>query len=347
MMTLDYHAVCDELIAMGHIDSTMLWTTEQAESKFESDYTSELFRYAQDALTKKYPEFDIDPARFCFVNDEALDAEAKYYDGYYSILLNIGAVRHLYYLFDHEFADADDLLLQEAVSGLEPSISLFLMKFSLIFLFEHERAHLSQFSRQRKIDKSNHLKRHRCFYGFDKRTYKNHEATGKDGKFKLKKHLREMDADLNGVSYAGSHLLLILQTSFNQIPYEYFHELYAAAVASIMVLLHYWFGEDGSRPIYLKKKDHPHPIVRTCYCWDFFFQLLNNNPENITFRPNIDRIRRRAIELQNKIIELNGHNNYHIYSIKKRQKKVNKYIDFLSDKLDTAAETLQYAHRKN
>jgi len=341
----NYQSICDDLVNAGHIDRESIWFPEAGKDEFEKNYTSSFFYYTQNALLKNYPDYVIDPARFCYVNDDGLNAVAKYRSKTFSILINIGVVRELRKIFDTNIAK--DQLVQGLLGAgyvIDTSPGLFLQKIALIFIMEHERAHLAQFSRLLELNKSAHFAANGNFTGYKEIDLIRKEGAGNSKEFKFSDHLLEMDADLSGVSYTGSYIMGELKKKFGEVPYEAFHELFTVALASIMVLFHYWFEDSDSMPIYYQEHTHPHPVIRKAYCWEHFLSILHSNPNQIGFEVDFQRIQENSYVIENRILELNGYKPLDPKTIKKGT--INKYLYTLSDGLTIAKETFQYKYRQ-
>lgn len=342
-----YQSVCDDLVKAEHITPEEVWSPDQGEDQFEINYTKGFFLYTQEALEKEYPDFKISPARFCYINDDALNAEACFHENFYSILINIGAIRNLKDLFDEELIYSKGLLfLENSMKEYGMGLDLFLQQMGLLFIMEHERAHLAQFSRQNEIWRLEYGESDAfLFSNKGERMMRDEQESFEE--FKLSDHLLEMDADLNGVSYVGSFILQQLRNKFSEVPYELFHDLFSAALASLMVLFLHWFREHELIPLYFKERKHPHPMIRTAYCWEHFLQILAMNKKVIGFDVDIVRIREASYDIQNAILDMNGYKGFEPIDIQKNAASINEYLNFLSDNLETEPATFQYKYRKS
>lgn len=343
----NYQSICDDLVTAGHIDSENIWLPDNGEDEFEKNHTNDFFYYTQNALLRDYADYAISPARFCYVNNDKLDAEAIYSNDCFSILINIGVIRNLRYLFEDNVAEDDFLqTLMGSVYTIDSSPDLFLQKIALIFIMEHERAHLAQFSQQLKLDEAEYYATNGNSTNYKKRKRTRKEAAEGPDEFDFLNHLLEMDADLCGVSYIGSYILTRLEEKSGEVPYEQFHELFAIGLASIMVLFHYWFHDSGPAPIYYKEDTHPHPVIRKAYCWEHFLMILDNNEKRIGFTVDINRIQEKSHLIESKILELNNYSSLDPEVIRREAKGIREYLFTLSEGLGNAKETFQFKYRQ-
>lgn len=264
-----YQKICEELKKNKVISANDIFDFEYSPLK---DIYRNYFEYCQENLINYCQNYDIQPARFYFHNEYAVNARAATKNGYFVIGVNMGTIQVPYRLFYEQndmFAENEILCehFKELSTKINVSLGFLMFHLSTLFTYHHELAHLVQKSSLLKMGLTEQ-------YAF----LNNHM-------FNIVKHVLEFDSDLHGADAICSKLLEHFkklspenQTGRNLV------KLLSLGISSIFSYFLLCF--NINQKIYYREFSHPHPLIRISYVLDRFIRVASENlPINVNINP--------------------------------------------------------------
>jgi|SRR5580658_3227734 hypothetical protein len=266
----DYKQISEELISKAGIPRGEIFDYEYSPYKaiFER-----FFQFCQQNLTECSQDYNIQPAKLYYREAYGVNARAGVQNGYYIIGVNKETIARLYDLFynrNNIFEEDSDLL---PYAGLNQSpdtpLGILMFQTACLFTYYHEHGHLIQKSPQLTFGLNEHYKEL------------------KEEEYSQEKHVLEFDADLGGAQLICFHLIDYWkkqQEAFRTE--ESFQRLLSVGAASIFS--YFMLLSTTRQPIYYKKAEHPHPVVRISYIMDCFIKVAQINlPEGVNIKANL------------------------------------------------------------
>lgn len=303
----------------------------------------EIFNYESDPYKKKYDaifnfysdaliihsSYGIKPHYFYFNDNKTVNAAAGCSEGKYIIRINSGTIDHLIGLF----LENPDIIVDSGNDGfiefersLDSPISELMYQNALHFTFYHEMAHL--------VQKSKLL------------TSTLYERPEFNGKFNLRKHILELDADTFSSLCLGDHLIQYIEKIEIDIKDDNIEMILTIICSSI--LFYFLSFETSKLDIYFKEHTHPHPIIRitnvVLHVTRYVLQAFNQ--KGYKFNINHKDIIRNSIIFSNNIA-VNKHNSNQIIDyLDILQRESDNIISYQSELFKLASQDSSLATNK-
>lgn len=214
------------------------------------------FQFCQKNLSEFCVEknYNIEPSKFFYSDDDESNAIAALVNGYYIISINRGVIEGLYSLVTSsdifydptliEYKIFDDILRKD--QGI--TLQFLLLQYALLYTYYHEQGHLVQYSNKGSQNEQN------------QEHYRNVHLM--QTPFSFLQHIHEYDADMHG----SNSVAILLVTRWNGLSEQYrtnenLEKLIVIALAGILgYILILWQG--STEKLYFKESTHPHPTLR-------------------------------------------------------------------------------------
>jgi hypothetical protein len=265
------------------------------------------FKFAQTFLEDPNISVEIRPARMYFTTNTNLNALAWNCKGYNLIEIFKGTIFILHQEYVEKEPLFEDLFLKpfkDAALLKESGASVFLFKFSSLYIIYHETGHLIQRSKTAFFDEE--------------------QLSGDLTAAQIKeRHIREHDADWFAAQQIMFHLLDFSKEEGGNRNALILSNVISLSLAGIYM---YFILQSTKNPVfYLADKSHPHPNVRVCYIIFYMFECLGGNLEGL----NHQEILSNAILIAEKLLITDDRNIVQEYSLNLNEQldQIEQYIN--------------------
>lgn len=281
-------------------DKALIYTGYDYTDNDPHGLAEQFFQFCQQNLSEQNGEYQIQPARFIYLNEASVNAKATKRYGYYAVCMHMGTLITLHKFFTERGQLFEEPVLTEflPIDGkLDISLELLMYQLATQFTYYHELSHLIQYS---PLEGKGNINA-----GDVIETEEAYAVNAEEGDpFDLEKHVKEFDADLYGGHYICLHL----------IDYWKKLDIEIRTPASLELLLSLGTGAVFTYFIFLLRKypamyydvsDHPHPLIRILYIIDLFIQTAQKNmPDGLQIKS--EDILNRAFRLTQAMFTFNG-----------------------------------------
>jgi hypothetical protein len=312
---MNYEEVINELIGakVTFYDEVFDYSNSELNSIF-----NRFFSFCQKSLIEdEINEIEIQPARFFFRNEYAVNAYATRGNGYYIIKINRGTVEILAYFFEEKesvFQNDKYEKLNELRKFIDLPPSYIMFQTAMLFTFYHERAHLIQ-----KATISD--------FSFQE-SYINISNSA----YSLSHHIYEMDADMFASHFCIMHLMQFWNLiEMKDRSTDKLISIFVIGLSSLIVYLILLMRNDYE--IYYKEYDHPHMMVRLAYISDVMLRTIIEHA-NLDSILDQRKIVHDAIDLANFLFIHQNENRMENFAeiFLSEKDNINGYINFMIEK---------------
>lgn len=219
------------------------------------------FLYYKRLIQNNSDIYNIDPNLFFFKNNININARAEIKNGYSIVSINSGTINNLKTLFLDNEDSIEEIfgnnvqLLNEILIKEKSSVMNFMYYSALIFLTNHEIAHLIQ--NNEKLD------------------FRLNESIEENVDFNINKHIYEVDADVFASMKVSQDIHQIWKRFDDEYRTDSFlSDLITLAISAIGIFK--LFNLNAERGIYLREKSHPHVTVRYTIITETFIDYTSH-----------------------------------------------------------------------
>lgn len=273
----NYNDITKELIEKASIREEAIFDYQF--SPYFEEY-EKYFQYCQKNLSEYCGEYNIQPARFFYIDDLGINARAWVNEKYYLIGVKKDTIYSLINLFceKNNIFESDENLIEkysELIHKFDITIGKMMFELAISFTYHHELAHLIQKSPVLSI-------------GLNEQS-----ECKSDSPYSIDRHILELDADINAAYTVCIQLIEYWKKLPEQIRTNInLQKILTLGTASVLCYFLQFYG--GTLGFYLRKCNHPHPILRIIYVVEY---MVGNAEHNLSEKINTIEIIRSAFQI--------------------------------------------------